>query len=106
MDQFYYLIYLCVVLFSSILIKTVGKIDIDFKKAIIAILPVLIIFVIWDILATERGHWSFGFDKMLGIVIINQPLEEIAFFIVIPLFYLVVWESIKKYKKVFRWNTR
>jgi hypothetical protein len=38
-------------------------------------------------------------DKMLGPVIINQPLEELAFFIVIPLFHIIVWEAIKKFRR-------
>ncbi len=99
MENFFYLIYLIVVLFSTLLISYVGKINIDYKLALKAILPVLIIFVAWDIAATELGHWSFGLDKMLGIVIVNQPVEELMFFVVIPLFYIIVWEAVKKYAK-------
>jgi len=99
MENLFYVIYLLGVLFSSLLIQKVGKIKIDFRRALVAILPVLAVFVLWDIIATERGHWSFGLDRMLGIVIINQPVEELAFFIVIPLFYLVVWETVNKFKR-------
>ncbi len=99
LDEFFYLIYLILVLLSTALISYVGKIRLDYKLALRAIFPVLIIFVIWDIAATELGHWSFGLDKMLGIVIVNQPVEELAFFIVIPFFYIIVWEAVKKYVK-------
>jgi lycopene cyclase domain-containing protein len=98
MENLYYLAYLLLVLFSTLLVKQVLRIRLDYRKALAAIAPVLVIFVIWDILATELGHWEFGLDKMLGIVIINQPLEELGFFIIIPLFHLVVWEAIKRYR--------
>lgn len=98
MESLYYLVYLLVVFFSALLIKAVGKIDIDFRRALYAIIPVLVIFVAWDIIATELGHWEFGLDYMLGIVIINQPIEELAFFLVVPLFHIVVWEAIKKFR--------
>ncbi len=97
MESIYYVIYLLVVLFSALLIKAVGGAKVDLRKAILAIAPVFVIFVFWDVLATELGHWEFGLDKMLGIVILNQPIEELAFFIVIPLFHIVVWETIKRY---------
>jgi lycopene cyclase domain-containing protein len=99
MENLTYLIYLMVVLLSTILISFVGRIKIDYMLALKAIAPVLLIFVVWDIAATELGHWSFGYERMLGIVIINQPIEELLFFIVIPLFYIIVWEAVKKHVK-------
>jgi lycopene cyclase domain-containing protein len=98
-ENFFYIIYLVVVLLSALLIAAVAKIKINWKLFILAIVPVFIIFVAWDIFAVWRGHWSFGMDKMLGPVIINQPLEELAFFIVIPLFHIIVWEAIKKFRR-------
>jgi len=97
LTNLYYSIYLVVVFLSVLLINYVGGLKIDFRKAMFALLPVILVFVAWDILATELGHWEFGIDKMLGIVIINQPIEELAFFIAVPLFYIAVWESAKKY---------
>ena len=97
LESLYYLIYMLVVFGSALLIAAVGKIRIDYRKALLAIAPVFILFVLWDVFATWRGHWEFGLDKMLGIVLLNQPVEELAFFLIIPLFHIVVWEAIKKY---------
>lgn len=33
---------------------------------------------------------------MLGITVANQPIEEVLFFLIIPLFYIVIWEVVKK----------
>ena len=97
MEGFLYSTYMLIVLASALLIAYVGKIRIDYRKALIAILPVFIVFVLWDVYAAWRGHWEFGLDKMLGIILLNQPIEELAFFLIIPLFHIVVWEAIKKY---------
>ena len=98
-ENFYYTIYLLVVLFSALLIAAVGRITINYRQALLAILPVFLFFVAWDIFAVWRGHWAFGLDKMLGPVIINQPLDELAFFVVVPLFHIIVWEAIKKFRR-------
>lgn len=96
-ENLFYAVYMLVVLGSAILIAAVGRIKIDYQKALLAISPVFVIFVAWDVFATWRGHWEFGMEKMLGIVLINQPIEELAFFVVIPLFHIIAWEAIKKY---------
>ncbi|MCX8198124.1 MAG: lycopene cyclase domain-containing protein [Candidatus Micrarchaeota archaeon] len=96
MGWFYYLGYLALVLFSSLLMASALKMRISLRRFAEAVLPVFAIFVLWDIAAVERGHWSFGLDKMSGIIILNQPIEELAFFLVIPFFYVVVWEAAKK----------
>ncbi len=89
--------YLSLVLASSLLIMRLAKVRIPPKRFAIALLPVFIIFALWDILAVYLGHWKFGFSHMTGIVLLNQPLEELLFFIAVPYFYLVVWECSKKY---------
>jgi lycopene cyclase domain-containing protein len=55
-----------------------------------------LVFVVWDILAVSRGHWSFGLEHTLNWMIVNQPIEEIMFFFVIPFFGLVVYRFVSK----------
>ena len=52
----------------------------------LSILPVLIIFTIWDIYAISQGHWTFDERYVTGIIAVaNVPLEEILFFISIAI---------------------
>lgn len=95
MESLYYSAYLLVVLFSCFLINAVAKLRVDFRRALVAIAPVFVLFVLWDIVAVHLGHWEFGMTFMLGPVIVNQPLEELGFFFVIPLFYIVAWEAVR-----------
>jgi len=41
-------------------------------------------FIAWDIIFTKLGVWGFNSEYLLGIDIINLPLEEWLFFIAIP----------------------
>lgn len=66
------------------------------KPLLKALFATALIFVLWDMWAVFQGHWSFNPNFTLGFFIINQPLEEILFFFVIPFFYIVVWEILKK----------
>jgi len=93
---FYYIGYLAVVLASALLIANFAKVKINAGRFLKALLPVFVVFVLWDVVAVALGHWQFGLQHMLGVVIYNQPIEEIAFFAVVPLFYVVVWETVKK----------
>ncbi|MBI5226138.1 lycopene cyclase domain-containing protein [Candidatus Micrarchaeota archaeon] len=60
------------------------------------LLFVAALFIAWDALAVWAGQWSFDTTFLIGPFIGNQPLEEIAFFFVVPLFYLTIWEVAKK----------
>ncbi len=53
-------------------------------------------FAMWDILAVMRGHWSFDFSHTLGMLIFNQPAEEVIFFVVMPFLGIVLYEIFKK----------
>lgn len=48
-------------------------------------------FIIWDALAAQAGHWQFSQTYTLGINMWGLPLEEILFFITVPLGCMVVW---------------
>lgn len=69
----------------------------NYKWVVVSILFSLIPFIIWDVYATSRGHWAFNPKFNLGVYIINLPLEEWLFFIVIPFCCLHVWNVMEKY---------
>jgi len=71
----------------------------NFKALIFALAVVIIIFGSWDIFSTWRGHWYFNPQGILGVRIVNLPLEEWLFFIVIPFCCIFTWEALKFIKQ-------
>ena len=49
-----------------------------------AIIIVGIIFIVWDVIFTKLGVWGFNPDYLIGLNIINLPIEEWLFFLLIP----------------------
>lgn len=65
----------------------------------VAILLISSLFILWDIFATYRGHWSFNPNYVLGIKVLGIPLEEVLFFITVPFSCIFAYEGIKYYLK-------
>lgn len=55
---------------------------------------IVVIFGIWDIIATARKHWFFNPEGVWPARIINLPVEEILFFVIIPFCCIFTWEAI------------
>jgi len=66
------------------------------KKALfLSIGLIVLIFGAWDVVATARKHWHFSPQGVWPLRIINLPLEEVLFFVVIPFCCIFTWEAIK-----------
>jgi lycopene cyclase domain-containing protein len=63
---------------------------------------IVLLFGGWDIFATYRGHWDFSPSGVYPFRVINLPLEEVLFFVVIPFCCVFTWESLKYIKRKFR----
>ncbi len=51
-------------------------------------------FVIWDLWATHAGQWHFDSGQVLGARLFGLPLEEWAFFVVIPFAAIASYEAV------------
>lgn len=65
----------------------------NLRHAFMATGIVALPFLVWDVLVTHAGHWSFSPRYTLGVDVINLPLEEVSFFIVVPLAAILVWDT-------------
>ncbi|MEJ5256004.1 MAG: lycopene cyclase domain-containing protein [Acidimicrobiales bacterium] len=60
------------------------------------LLPVVAVFYLWDALAIARGHWWFDRRYATGVELpLGVPIEELVFFIVIPLCALLTFEAVR-----------
>ncbi len=52
-------------------------------------------FLVWDLAATHARHWWFDDSQTLPWRAGGLPLEEIAFFVVIPLVTVLTYEAVR-----------
>jgi len=64
------------------------------RRVVLAVLPVAAVFVAWDVAATAAGHWAFDPAQVLPVRVLGLPLEELSFFVVIPLAGLLTYEAV------------
>ena len=73
------------------------------RGLIFALIPVVIIFSIWDIAGIIRDHWSYNPRFVTGIQLgLGMPLEELVFFIVVPICGLLTYEAVGRMLSVIR----
>jgi lycopene cyclase domain-containing protein len=56
-------------------------------------------FLLWDLYATRAGHWRFDRAQTLPWRVAGLPLEEIAFFVVIPLVSVLTYEAVRAVRR-------
>jgi lycopene cyclase domain-containing protein len=67
------------------------------KRLLLTLAPVVVIFVAWDVYAISRHHWSYDRKQTTGIVLPGHlPLEELLFFLVIPVCAVLTLEAVSK----------
>ena len=78
------------------------------KLLLTAMIPVVIVYAVWDIVGIWRGHWSYNPDYVTGIALpLRMPLEELVFFVVIPICGLLTYEAVGTvFTWVRRWRAR
>lgn len=96
LDQYHYLIVLGACLLVTLPLEFFLRARVYRRplRLVLAMLPMLVIFVSWDILGIIRGHWTFSERFTTGIMLGILPLEELLFFIVVPICGLLSYEGV------------
>lgn len=58
-----------------------------------------LLFLVWDVLFTYQGVWSFNADYILGITFFKLPLEEVLFFLTVPFACIFIYQCLRYYVK-------
>jgi lycopene cyclase domain-containing protein len=67
------------------------------RRLVATLAPVLLVFGTWDAFAIARDHWGFNARYVTGWrVPFSIPVEEVAFFVVIPVCALLTFEAITR----------
>lgn len=66
------------------------------RRLALTLVPVLVVFVPWDLYAISRGHWQFDPAQTLGVVLPGGlPVDELAFFVVVPVAAVLTLEAVR-----------
>ncbi len=95
MDRWQYLIVLasCLLITAPLEIFGAGVYR-QPRRAVAAVLPVAAVFLLWDVIAIAAHVWWYNPRYILGLAIGDLPLEEILFFVVIPICGLLTYSAV------------
>lgn len=66
------------------------------RRLALAVLPVAVLFIVWDLLAIAAGHWWFDHSQITGILLPGGlPLDEVMFFLVVPVCAILGFEAVR-----------
>lgn len=64
-------------------------------RLVITLLPVVVIFSVWDVIGVLRDHWRYNPARITGLVLFGVlPIEELAFFVVVPVCGLLAYSAV------------
>ncbi|MCW6008531.1 lycopene cyclase domain-containing protein [Micromonospora sp. CPCC 205371] len=69
----------------------------QWRRLLLTLLPVVAIFVAWDLAAIAAGHWTFDPAQTTGVVLPGGlPVDELLFFVVVPVCAVLGFEAVRK----------
>lgn len=69
------------------------------RRLLLTIIIVVWPFLVWDAYAIAQDHWWFDETRILGIYLPGEiPLDELLFFMVIPLASVLTLEAVRSVK--------
>ena len=75
-------------------------------QLLLALLPTVVVFTICDVVGILCNHWTYSPLFTTGIRLGVMPLEELVFFIVIPICGLLTYEAVGDVLRRARKDTR
>ena len=61
-----------------------------------AVLPVAVVFAVWDVLEIHARAWHYDGAYLVGVTLPGSlPLEELLFFLVVPVCAILTLEAVR-----------
>lgn len=106
MDRYQYLIVMGICLVITLPLEFLFRARVWRRPRLLlwALLPTVAIFVVWDVVAIARGHWTYSDRYLTGWILgldigdlaLRLPVEELVFFVVVPICGLLTFEAVKR----------
>jgi lycopene cyclase domain-containing protein len=91
-----YLLVLAGCLVAALWLEPVLKVNVlrRWRRLLLTLLPVVVVFVLWDLAAIAAGHWTFDPAQTTGILLPGGlPVDEVLFFVVVPICAILGFEA-------------
>ena len=66
------------------------------RRLLAALAGPVAVFAVWDVVAIAREHWTYNPDYVTGWDLGTLPIEELVFFVVIPICGLLTYEAVRR----------
>jgi lycopene cyclase domain-containing protein len=87
----------CLVFTAPLEIVLKVRVYARWRRFLLAVLPEFAVFVVWVLYAIAQGHWDYSDELTLGLRLPGGiPLEEVLFFLVVPLCSVLAFEAVRK----------
>lgn len=97
LDQFQYILLMAACLLITLPLEFIFKARV-YRRALRllqVILCIAFIFSVWDIIAIQAGLWTYSEKFTSGVMLpFGLPLEELLFFIAIPICGILTYEAV------------
>ena len=72
------------------------------RRLLLTLAPVVVVFSLWDVYAISAGHWTFDTARTTGVMLPGDlPLDEVLFFVIVPIAAILTLEAVRS---VTRWE--
>lgn len=68
----------------------------QWRRLLTTIAAVLVAFGGWDLVAVHRHQWSYVRSRVVAELPGRLPLEEVLFFVVIPICVVLTFEAVRR----------
>ena len=99
MTHLTYLAVLAGCLLAAVWLEPVLRVGVlrQWRRLLLTLVPVVLVFGGWDVAAIAAHHWSYDRAQTTGVLLPGRlPLEELLFFVVIPLCAILGFEAVRK----------
>ena len=105
-EQYLLLMAACVVITLPLEFVVGARVYRSPRRLLIAVLPTFVAFTLWDLAGIVRGHWTYDDRYVTGLRLGVIPVEELVFFLVIPLCGVLTFEAVGKIIRLARTRGR
>jgi lycopene cyclase domain-containing protein len=94
-----YLAVLAGCLLAAVWLEPVLRVGVlrQWRRLLLTVVPVVLVFGGWDMAAIAAHHWSYDRAQTTGVLLPGRlPLEELVFFVVIPVCAILGFEAVRK----------